>query len=216
MPPKKPPVSDLKQQCVQILRPEDQFMVVQGGQQKLMLVAAFTQALKDLMASEATTAAVPAHSHAESDVTNLGTDLTALLTAINGKAALNHTHLISDIKSDYIDGTTNPDTVYDGVYPVLKKATVAAGNAVFFFTDDNTATGVALFPNGPIPSSVVFRPEEGTNPCACGVPVWSNGNRTLTVPVSRVGAALTILGLSVLGATVAANGVVIYATAFGK
>lgn len=211
-PPKKPTPKltkrELEQQCVLILRPSDQFMVVQGGQQKLMLVAAFVQALADIVVQTVGTMSVVPHTHPESDITSLGTDLA-------GKAALNHTHQISDILNNYVNATTIPPVAYNDVYPVTVKATVTGGNAVFQFTTTGLAAGTAIFATDVILNSLQIRAEEGANPIACGTPVWSNGNKTLTMPVSRTGAAVTILGLSVLGANVAANGVVVYATVFG-
>lgn len=194
-------------------------MVVQNGNQKLMLVSAFSDALKTLMVDTATemwtTLAVPAHTHPESDITNLGTDLA-------NKAALNHVHQIGDIQSNYIDATVIPPVVYNGVFEATTKATVAGGNAVFQFTDDGLATGNALFPNGPIGNSELFRAEEGQTPTTgsahfFGKAVWSNSNKTCTVPVAKTGAGISValLGLTLLGQNVAANGSVIYATAKG-
>lgn len=201
-------------------------MVVQNGNQKLMLVSAFTDALKALMADTATemwtTLAVPAHTHSESDITNLTNDLMMLANAIASKAALNHVHPIGDIQSNYIDATVIPPVVYNGVFEVTTKATVAGGNAVFQFTDDGLATGNALFPSGPIGNSELFRAEEGQTPTTgsahfFGKAVWSNGNKTCTVPVAKTGAGISValLGLTLLGQNVAANGSVIYATAKG-
>lgn len=204
---------ELNQQCVQILRPEDQFKVVQNGQEKLMLVSAFTAALQELMAGIASdmvaSTAVGAHTHPESDIVNLATDLNAIVSALANKAPSNHVH------KTYVDATSFPAVVYSGTFDVTRKGTVASGNLVVHFTDDGLATGNALFPTGPIPNSELFRAEEGVNPHAFGVAVWSNGNKTLTVPVQRTGSTLTVLGLTVLGANVAANGSVVYATATG-
>lgn len=182
---------ELKQQNVTQLRPSDLIEVIQNGQRKRLMV----QAIVDFV----------------------GNAVNEMMSAISGGySATAHTHQIGDIKHVFIDGTVIPaPVIYDGVFNAIKKATVAGGNAVFYFTDDNTPGGNALFPNGPIPNSELFRAEEGTNPHAFGVAVWSNSNKTLTVPVNRNGATLTVLGLTVLGANVAANGSVIYATASG-
>lgn len=215
----KPPSKSkrpLEQQGVLILRPNDQFMVVQNGQQKLMLVAAFVQALADMTTQTVGTMAVAAHTHPEGDIVGLTADIAALAAAIAGKAPTNHVHNIADIHGNFIDATQTPAVVYNGAYPVTAKATVAGGNAVFQFTDTGLAGGNSLFPTGPLPNSEQFRAEEGTNPHAFGIATWSNSNKTLTVPVSKTGAALVVLGLSVLAANVAANGSVIYATAWGR
>lgn len=208
--------TELHQQGIIQLRAIDQIMVVQNGVQKLLLIQSLIDALTNMVATLVPAMAVSAHTHPEADIVNLIADLTALSVALAGKAPLNHTHNIGDIQHNYVDATSIPPTTYNGVYPAIVKATVAGGNAVFQLTQDGTAGGAAIFASGPILNSPILRAEEGTNPCAFGVGVWSNGNKTLTVPVSRTGAALTILGLSVLGATVAANGAVAYATVFGR
>lgn len=219
--PNKKPVKELYQQCVLELRPEDQFVVYQNGSEKRMLVASFRNAIINLMANKfedmLDATPLPAHTHAEGDVDNLSTDIANFIAALGNKAALNHTHLVTDVQNNFGDLTGGaPIAAYSGTYCVIAKATVAAGNAVFQFTANGLAGGATVFPNGPLPNSELFRAEEGTNPIATGVAVWSNGNKTLTVPVSRVGTAVTILGLSVLGATVQANGTVVYATVRGR
>lgn len=250
--PKKKLPEELYQQGVVSLRPSDQLCVMQNGVEKWLLISSLLDAMQGMIATLVPAMAVSAHTHPESDVTNLGTDITSILVAIAGKAAashahsesdvsnlstdlaslfasvdalvtslagkapLVHTHLIGDIKSNFVDASSGNAITYDGTFYSTAKATVAAGNAVFQFTANGLAAGAAIFPSGPLPNSELFRGEEGANPIATGVAVWSNGNKTLTVPVSRTGAALTILGLSVLGATVPANGTVVYATARGR
>lgn len=213
--PPKPKRDHLDQQGVVALRNEDQIVVVQNGQQKLLLIGSLVDALKAMSLDTYSTMAVGAHTHPESDVINLGTDLNTLVAAIAGKAALSHVHEIGDIHSNYVDATAFPPTVYNGAYPVVVKTTVSGGNAVFQFTANGLAAGAAIFPNGPLPNGEQFRAEEGANPHAFGAAVWSNSNKTLTVPVSKTGAALVVLGLSVLGANVAANGSVVYAIVWG-
>lgn len=207
--------NDLNQQGVIALRPEDHICVIQGGVEKRMLVQSLIDNIQALAMECVSSMAVSAHTHPESDVVSLGADLAALVSALAGKAALNHAHQIGDILSNFQDATAFPPTVYNGAYPVIVKAIVAGGNAVFQFTATGLAAGAAIFANGPLPNSESFRAEEGTNPHAFGAAVWSNGNKTLTVPVSKTGAALTVLGLSVLGANVAANGSVVYAIVWG-
>lgn len=171
------------------------------------------------------------HSHLESDITSLTTDLAAkaalthshpesditnLISDLAGKVALSHTHLVADIASDFVDATSGTAIAKNGAFVATAKATAVTGNVVFQFTTNGLSSGTAIFPNGPFSNSEIFRAEDGTNPAAFGVAVWSNSNKTLTVPMNRVGTAVTLLGISVLGATIAANGTVVYATVWGR
>lgn len=101
----------------------------------------------------------------------------------------------------------NGGVVKTGARLVAGNAVVSGGNAVFQLTEDGTAGGATLFPNGNVYlDSLMLRAEEGTSPHAFGVPVLSNSNKTLTIPITKTGAAVTVLGISVLAASVAANG----------
>lgn len=218
MAPPKNPKSDktLNQQAVTQLRPEDMVDVWQNGRSKRLLVTAIIDYIRDQMSEAMTLMSPAAHTHPISDVTTLIAQLAAFVTALAGKAPINHAHNIGDILQNFVDATTYPAVHYNGAYPATAKATVAGGNAVFQFTQDGTPGGAPIFAGGPLPNSELFRAEEGTNPHAFGTAVWSNGNKTLTVPVSRNGATLSVLGLTVLGANVPANGSVIFATAWGR
>lgn len=106
-------------------------------------------------------------------------------------------------------------TVKTGAFPVVKKATVASGNAVFHLTDDGTSTGAALFPNGVDLDSVQLCAVDGTAPCSYGAPALSNSNKTLTVAVNKA-VGVTVLGITVLGSPTAANGTEVRLLAFGN
>ena len=91
-----------------------------------------------------------------------------------------------------IDGTT----ARSNAFPIFKQVTVSSGNAVYHLTDDGTSSGNALCPTGPISDSLQLQPEEGSAPHAFGTPVWSNGNKTVTIPATKVGTVLGVLALS--------------------
>lgn len=98
-----------------------------------------------------------------------------------------------------------------GAFPVFKSVTVASGNAVAHFTDTGLSGGTALCPNGLILNSVQMNAEEGTSPHAFGTPALSNGNKTLTVSVSKLALLLGILTLNQ-----SANGSTVRITAWCK
>lgn len=215
----------LNQQAVTQLRDGDMIVVWQDGREKRMLATSILEYIRGQIALIVPTVAVGPHTHPESQIINLATDLNAINSALTNKAALNHGHVIADIPGlaaalaaigTYVDVSSGTASNLAGCYPALVKATVSGGNAVFQLTTNGLAGGTAIFTNGAILNSPTFRAEEGTNPIATGAPIWSNSNKTLTVPVSRVGTAVSILGISVLGATVAANGTVVYATVWGR
>lgn len=89
---------------------------------------------------------------------------------------------------------------------VSSNATVGATSAVYQLTSDGTSTGTALCPNGVILGSAQPVARDATLPYSYGVPVISNSNKTLTIPVNKSSGILTVLTLSVLGAPVAATG----------
>lgn len=99
-----------------------------------------------------------------------------------------------------------------GLTAIWRSAVVASGNAVFNLTVDNTPTGTPLFNNVYVK---VFQGIEVDNAFSCGAPTISVDKKTMTVAVKRTGAALTILGLQVIGAPVPANGSTIYAFIVG-
>lgn len=102
--------------------------------------------------------------------------------------------------------------VKTGAFPVIKSAVVASGNLVLQLTDDNTSTGIALAPNGEVElDSLVCTTTDTGIILQPGLPVLSNGNKTLTIPMLK-SVAVTVLGISVLGAQVAANGETVKAT----
>lgn len=83
---------------------------------------------------------------------------------------------------------------------IARSATVAAnGNAVFFLTDDNTATGKALF-SSVNASDVVFMPSGTLLPHSFAAPTISSDLKTLTVAVSR-SASVQVLSIQVLAGT---------------
>lgn len=144
----------------------------------------------------------------------------ALTSGLAGKANLSHTHAIADVTNlqtaldskmqFYVDGVLKP-----GARMVSAQATVASGNAVFQLTTDGTAGGTSLFPNGNVYlNSLNLTAVEGTNPHCFGTPALSNSNKTLTVPVNK-SATVVVLAISVLGATMAANGSVVQMSVVG-
>lgn len=80
--------------------------------------------------------------------------------------------------------------------------TNAQGQAVFYLTDDGTANGNALYKN--VTMSVAAANE--ANGAYGYTYALSADRKTLTVTVMRTGNAVTLLGISVLGALVAATG----------
>lgn len=120
----------------------------------------------------------------------------------------------------YIDLTNKPsvDKVYSGTAlksnPVLycNSATVASGIAVFYLTADGTSTGTALFPNGPITTSLnCFVSDSAASYQMAGV--WSNSNKTLTVTTNKLGTANILTGI--LGQA-AGNGAVVNVQVWGN
>lgn len=194
----KPPVLDeteLNQQVSQI-RPQDQFTIIQGGRSKVILASSIFAAIKQALLNSS--------------------EIDALMDALANKAPLNHNHDITDLNANFYDAVPPSPTTYASSFPVLARATVSGGNAVFNLTHNDLPGGNAIFPNGPVLNSPMFRAVEGINPHAFGDVAWSNSDKTLTVPVSRTGNAVTIAGISVLGANVPANGSVIYALVWGR
>lgn len=108
-------------------------------------------------------------------------------------------------------------TVKTGAFPVFKEATVASGNAVFHLTNDGTSGGTALFPNGVDLKSVQLCSVDSDAPASYGAPVLTNSNKTLNVAVKKSSSInVSLLGLTLLGAPVAANGTVVRLSAFGN
>lgn len=214
-------MNELHQKSVLQLRPEDHIKVVQNGREKLLAVAGIIDYIRDRLIEALQTRAPSTHSHSEDEVTSLTTHLNSIATALANRAAINHGHIVDDIPGlqgilDGIGKGVLDTTVVFGAFPVVKSAIVAGGNAVFQLTANNQAAGAPLFPNAISLDSLMLRGEEGNIPHAFGTPVLSNSNKTLTVPVSKLGANVAILGISVPTPPVAANGSVIKAIIWGR
>jgi hypothetical protein len=105
-----------------------------------------------------------------------------------------------------------------GCFSVTVSATVGiltAGNAVFYLTDNGLAGGNALFPNNVFLKTRNFATADITAPCMYGIVTVSADRKTLTVPVTK-STGVTVAGITVLGAPVAAAGSVIDLTIWGN
>lgn len=157
-------------------------------------------------------------------------DQAALQTAV-GVSAVGKTGAYSDLtgkpsfatvatSGSYADLTSKPSipSVYSGTNlksnPILyaSSATVASGVAVFQLTSDGTSSGTALFPSGPITTSLnCFVSDSAASYQMAGV--WSNSNKTLTVTTNKLGTANILTGI--LG-QVAGNGAVVNVQVWGN
>lgn len=150
-------------------------------------------------------------------------------TDLSGKPTIPAAQIQSDwtqastTLASYIPNKPTIDECYEGTtqrlkcFPIFKSVTVSAGNAIFYLTNDGTAGGTALFPNGVIADSVnVFVSDASTSYQASTT--FSNSNKTLTVGVNKysggvTGNLLNILNI-VLGQAVA-NGAVVHLQVWG-
>lgn len=108
-------------------------------------------------------------------------------------------------------------TAKDGAFPISKSGTVSSGNLVVYLTNDGTTNGTALFPNGPDLDTLMIRAVETDAPHMPGTPTYNSTTKALTVPIKKSPPALiALLGISLLGAPVAADGSVIKATIWGN
>jgi hypothetical protein len=102
-------------------------------------------------------------------------------------------------------------TLRNNSISMSRGATVnASSEAVFYLTDDGTSTGNLIFANVDL-DSLMLRAVEGSNPHSYGTPALSNGNKTLTVPVSKIAPILGILNVGQ-----SAQGTVVKALIFGN
>lgn len=146
---------------------------------------------------------------------------------LNGMATASGVQAGLEGKADKaaLDGKANATAVSDLGADVSKKAnvviagvmkdkprvwadqvTVSGGNAVFYLTDDRTATGNAVFSNVAM-ESIQLTVLDDTAPAAVGTPTLSANKKTLTVPVKRAaGINVSLVGLTLLGVPSAANG----------
>jgi hypothetical protein len=141
-------------------------------------------------------------------ISRCGTLETKVSSLESGKANISHTHDWSSISGkptlfsgNYNDLSNKPNKV------LPFKVVVSGGNAVFHLTNDGTSSGTALFSGIPNLDSMQLTAEEADSPHTFGTPVLSNSNKTLTVPVKKSGGInVALVGLTLLGAPVAANG----------
>lgn len=104
-----------------------------------------------------------------------------------------------------------------GAFPIIKSASVTSGVAVFHLTVDGLSTGAALFQNGIIQDSILL----SVNDSSALYPMswaFSNSNKTVTVTTNKASPSgvITLLGLNLLGAPVAAaNGSVVKLIVYG-
>ena len=104
--------------------------------------------------------------------------------------------------------------------PVIytNSATVLSGVVGFNITVDGTSGGTALFPNGPITSSLNWYVNDSTALYPISA-IWSNGNKTLTLTVNKSTPTglISLLGLNLLGSPIAAaNGVTVNVSIIGN
>lgn len=136
-------------------------------------------------------------------LTGLGTQVTSLTTAINGKYSKptgNTTQYVQGDGSLATFPTINNMTVYSGTTALsspklLIKAgnTNSSGQVVFNLTNDGTNTGTALIAN-PITNAVNVTINSVANVYSSSY-AWSNSNKTLTVSLVQTG---SLLGLGLI------------------
>lgn len=170
------------------------------------------------------------HTHVISDVTGLQAALDAKasaaglaatqtsLTIVQGNITnilVSTTSLASSITSLQASISASGITVYSGTSQlsspkmILKTGAVNSGTAVFYLTNDNTASGTALMAN-PVGVNV----DVNASDAAYGTSwAFSNVSRTLTVTVVKPG---SLLGLGLIPYTAAANGVNVNVRVFGN
>lgn len=174
------------------------------------IASSATTTLAQVDSSVTTYAAAVSARTSLASVRSLIAGLVPQTTMINGHALSSNVTL--SIPSVY-NGTTlvsNPKTF-------TSSAIVASGVAVFYLTADGTSTGAALFPTGPITSSLNWFVNSASTLYLAN-PVWSNSNKTLTLTVNSATSSglISLLGLSLLGApTAASNGTVVNVSVLG-
>lgn len=160
----------------------------------------------------------------------ISTAATANDTDANLKARANHTgtqaaSTITGLSAvattgDFNDLSNKPvvTKVYSGTTlksaPVFytNSATVSSGVVVFHITDTGLSGGNALFPNGPITTSLnAFVSDSAASYQMAGA--WSNSNKTLTITTNKLGTANILTGI--LG-QVAGNGSVVNVQVWGN
>lgn len=120
----------------------------------------------------------------------------------------------------YNDLTSKPSlmTLYSGTSLVSNPkvftaaATVSSGVAVFQLTADGTSTGAALFPNGPLTSSLNYFVNDATASYQTSA-AWTNSNKTLTITANKLTTSNILTGI--LGQA-SANSAVVNITVLGS
>lgn len=102
-------------------------------------------------------------------------------------------------------GAFEGTTFRAGAFQVNKSGTVASGVIALHLTADGTSTGTALFPHGPIKSSLNAFVSDATASYQMGV-AWSNSDKTVTVTANKLTTSNILTGI--LGQA-AANGSVV-------
>lgn len=142
---------------------------------------------------------------------------TATQTALNAKAATSHTHAESDITNLATDLAKKP-TVYFGstlksnAVMWTGSATVSSGVAVVYLTTDGTSTGTAVFPNGPNLDSINAFVSDSSASYQMAYAL-TNSNKTLTITANKLTTANILTGI--LGQA-SANSAVIRLTIWGS
>lgn len=131
----------------------------------------------------------------------------ALLDVVNNKATKEHKQDVETISNNLVDATQGTAISLDGCFPLVVRATVFNGVAVFHLTKDGSPEGEAIFPRGPIYGAEVFRTVADTELIAIGASVWLNDNKILSVPVSISYAQ---------GAKRSSNDILVFATIWGR
>lgn len=139
---------------------------------------------------------------------------------INGLATVATSGSYNDLSNK---PSINGLQIYDGTtlrnngISYVSSATVSSGVAVFQLTTDGTSTGTAIFPNSVLTKSASPTPNDATAVFGYSW-VFTNSNKTLTVTVNKSTptGVIALLGISILGAPVAAaNGTVVNITLLG-
>lgn len=86
------------------------------------------------------------------------------------------------------------------------QAVAASGSLTIYLTDDGTASGVAVFPNNVFKETLNLWVDDATTQFQFGNYTLSNGNRTLTLNINRLGTVL----LGIIQFLAAANGTTVH------
>lgn len=151
----------------------------------------------------------------DSGYMTMGASRTAISLTTTGSGAATYNN-----SSGVMNVPTYSTIAYDGTtaranaFPIFLSGSVTTGSAVVNLTSDGTSTGSALCLNGVIQNSVqaVVNDASGLYPMAWA---FSNANKTLTVTTNKASATgvISLLGINLLGAPVAAaNGSVVKVT----